>query len=304
MKPIGTNTHGSVGPYFGLPNAPCLRLTPVHVAPFSVTRIQRAASDRENVTVDLPPQNAYFVMLYLRDVRHRDILADGSRTDVSLYRKGSICLVDLACGASICLHSELDSLAFNLPRSLFQEVIATSPEAKLQELRCKRGEFDPVMRNLGVALLPLFERSLVETPAALQYIAVAICAHLLHHYVEVPPRDHPSTKSSLSVWQEKAAKEFMIDHIGSDISVAAIAASAGLSSSHFSQRFKDATGLTPHQWLLKMRVAQAKELLADRSMNLSEIAAKCGFADQSHFTKVFVREAGTTPAAWRNRSLQ
>lgn len=304
MKLTGTKMRGGVGPYFGLPHAPCLKLTPVHAAPFSVTRIQRTASDSENVIVDLPPQNAYFVMLYLKNVRHSDILSDGSRTDVSLYRKGSICLVDLACGASICLHSELDSLAFNLPRSLFQEVIATSPEAKLQELRCKRGEFDPVMRNLGVALLPLFERSLVEAPAALQYIAVAICAHLLHNYADVPPSDKRSTKSSLSVWQEKAAKEFMIDHIGGDSSVAAIAAAAGLSSSHFSTTFKDATGVTPHQWLLKMRVAQAKELLVDRSMNLSVIAAKCGFTDQSHFTKVFVREAGTTPAAWRNRSLQ
>lgn len=294
---------GSVGPYFGLPHAPCLSLKPMKAASFSVTRLRRAVADGTSFIVELPPQDAYFMMVYLRNVRHCDIIADGSRTDVTDYRKGSVCLVDLTDGASICLYSDLDALAFRLPQSLFDELIERSTEAQFRKLRCKRGEIDSVMRNLGVALLPLFEASPSKPPAALQHIAIATCAHLLHNYSDVP-LGNSYKNGSLSPWQEKTAKEFMIDHFRSDISVTAIAASAGLSSGHFSQGFKNATGQTPHQWLIRLRVERAKDLLANRSMNLSIIAEECGFTDQSHFTKVFSRETGMTPAVWRNRGLQ
>jgi AraC-like DNA-binding protein len=291
------------GLYFGLENAPCLTLRPIRAAVFSVVHLQRKVEIGGTFTVGLPAENAYFLMLYLQDAVHCDIAASGEHAQLTHYRTGSICLVDLAEGASICLHSSLHALAFVLPHALFEELSEMAPDAAPQALRCRRGELDAVMGNLGVALLPLLEGTGQTAPAALQHIAIAICAHLLHSYSGTSYRD-ASRNTSLSVWEEEAAKEFMIDNLRSDIRVAAIAASAGLSTGHFSQGFKQATGVTPHQWLIHVRVERAKELLAVRTMELAVIARDCGFSDQSHFTKVFVRETGLTPAAWRLRGLQ
>lgn len=254
-------------------------------------------------TVTLPAARAYFLMLYLADVHHSDVAANGQQTQLTHYRRGSICLVDLAGGASICLHSSLDALGFVLPQTLFEELSEILPDARPQQLRCRRGELDPVMRNLGEALLPLLGDAGPAVPAVLQHIAVAICAHLVHTYSGRSEQE-AGRGAMLSVWEEKAAKEFMADNLSRDIRVAAIAASTGLSTGHFSQGFKHATGVTPHQWLIHARVERAKELLAQRSISLVTIAKDCGFSDQSHFTKVFLRETGVTPAAWRLRGLQ
>ena len=293
-----------VGRYFGLPQAPCLVITPVGNASFSITRLRKPLREADTLTVDLPAQAAYFLMLYLRDVHHCDVGKDGGHAAVRCYEKGSICLVDLTEGASICLHSDLDSLAFHMPRSLFDEVVEASAETKFNGLRCQRGAIDPVMGNLGAALLPLLEASDGEPPRALQPMVMAICAHLLHCYGDVPLRCYIGPAGALSVWQERAAKAFMSENFGRDIRVAEIAAAAGLSSGHFSQGFKTATGLTPHQWLIRLRVARAMHMLADRSASLADIAGRCGFTDQSHFTTVFARAVGATPAVWRARSLQ
>ncbi|QFY63455.1 helix-turn-helix transcriptional regulator (plasmid) [Rhizobium grahamii] len=291
-----------VGLYFGTPEAPCLTTIPIRSASFSVTKIRRELGGRETADVELPASNAYFLMLYLDDAWHSDIRPDGSRAPVRLYEKGSICLVDLRNPTAITLHSNLHALAFVLPRSLFDEVADISTSTKLHRLRCRRGEPDSVLGNLAVALLPLFENANMSPPALLQHLAAAVCAHLLHDYSDETLRNGVAD-SSLSVGQEKAAKEFMLDNLGKELSVPAIAAAVGLSVNHFSQEFRRATGFTPHQWLTRMRVDRAKELLQQRAMPLKAISDDCGFSDQSHFTKVFSRQTGVTPATWRSAWL-
>jgi AraC family transcriptional regulator len=289
---------GCVGPYFGVPDAPCLSTTPVRSAPFCVTRIERRLIGSEAVVVDLPPSDGYLLMLYLEDTCHADLRPDGSLADARIYRQGSICLVDLCQGASILLRENLNALAFVLPRALFDELAEMSNTTRLQHLRCRRGEADPVIESLGIALLPLFESGNVSPPALLQHLASAICAHVLHDYSDEAMRNG-AADSSLAVWQEKAVKDYMLDHLGEDLSIALIASTIGYSANHFGREFKRATGLTPHQWLIRMRVEKAKQLLAQKSLALGMIADLCGFTDQSHFTKVFQRATGMTPAVWR-----
>ena len=81
-----------------------------------------------------------------------------------------------------------------------------------------------------------------------------------------------------------------------------IAAEFGLSVSHFSRAFRISTGLPPHQWLLRQRVKAAKQLMTVRDLPLSEIAISAGFANQSHFTRVFSAAVGVSPAAWRREA--
>ncbi|TWF52275.1 AraC family transcriptional regulator [Neorhizobium alkalisoli] len=294
---------GAVGRYFGTPQADCLTTIPVRSAPFSVTRITRDVVDGDVFRVELPAQPAYFLMLYVEDTVHSDTLADGTETPLRRYERGSVCLVDMQDGACITLYSSLKALGFVLPRQLLDEVADMSLLTRPNRLRCRRAWPDEVMGNLGMAMAPLFDAPSASPPSLLRHIALAVCAHLLHDYGDETMRNGVSD-SALSIQQEKSAKEFMLANMAGDISVAEIAAAAGLSANHFSEQFKRATGLTPYQWLTRMRIDQAKDFLRSRRLALPLIADRCGFTDQSHFTKVFSRETGMTPAAWRAVHLQ
>jgi AraC-like DNA-binding protein len=67
----------------------------------------------------------------------------------------------------------------------------------------------------------------------------------------------------------------------------------------FVRAFKETTGLPPHRWLMSRRIERAQETLINSRLSLVEIAERTGFADQSHFTRVFTGTVGTSPGEWR-----
>lgn len=77
-----------------------------------------------------------------------------------------------------------------------------------------------------------------------------------------------------------------------------MATMTGLSKYQILRRFERAYGLPPHAWLLRQRAERARVLIRDGS-SLAAAAAASGFADQSHMTRMFVRQYGFTPGAWR-----
>ncbi len=95
----------------------------------------------------------------------------------------------------------------------------------------------------------------------------------------------------------------MIERLGDDLSLSEPARACGLSLSYFSRAFKQSVGAPPHRWLLLQRVQRAKSLLRNSDRSLAETAAACGFADQSHFTRVFSNVVGVSPGAWRKHLL-
>ena len=102
--------------------------------------------------------------------------------------------------------------------------------------------------------------------------------------------------------RSKRACERLESDLGGKLSLQQIAAEFGLSVSHFSRAFRVSTGLPPHQWLLRQRVKTAKQLMTVRDLPLSEIAISAGFANQSHFTRVFSAMVGVSPGAWRRET--
>jgi AraC-like DNA-binding protein len=80
--------------------------------------------------------------------------------------------------------------------------------------------------------------------------------------------------------------------------LADMAKMAGLSRYQVLRRFESVYGLPPHAWLLRQRAERARALIRDGS-SLAEAAASSGFSDQSHMTRIFVRQFGFTPGAWR-----
>jgi AraC-like DNA-binding protein len=86
-----------------------------------------------------------------------------------------------------------------------------------------------------------------------------------------------------------------------DIPLSRLAEEYGLSVRHFARAFRHSTEHSAHRWLLKNRVEHARELLNNRALSISDVAValSCGFADQSHFTRVFAAMVGVSLGGWR-----
>ena len=90
-------------------------------------------------------------------------------------------------------------------------------------------------------------------------------------------------------------RDYIEARIDTNVALTELADLVGLSSHHFSLRFKQTFGDTPHHYLLVRRIEAAKKLLAARRHSIGETALEVGFANQSHFTRIFRRIAGRTP---------
>jgi AraC family transcriptional regulator len=88
-----------------------------------------------------------------------------------------------------------------------------------------------------------------------------------------------------------------------DLSLQALANESGYSRVHFVRMFRAATGYSPHNYLLNLRLERARELLNNPSRSLIDIALDCGFSSHSHMSRLFHKSVGVTPSAYR-RSLR
>jgi AraC-like DNA-binding protein len=94
------------------------------------------------------------------------------------------------------------------------------------------------------------------------------------------------------------ARDYLDAHLGLDVELAEVAQVAGLSRSHFIRAFRQETGLTPHAYLMDRRFRTASRLLG-RGEAPGDVAAACGFFDQSHLNRVFKARMGVTPGTYR-----
>jgi len=88
-------------------------------------------------------------------------------------------------------------------------------------------------------------------------------------------------------------------HAAGPVRLEDAARQAGLSPFHFLRVFAGVLGVTPHQYVLRLRLREAARLLADGSRRITDVALDCGFADLSNFVRSFRRAAGVAPREFR-----
>jgi len=92
---------------------------------------------------------------------------------------------------------------------------------------------------------------------------------------------------------------FMEAHLDWHLSLEQVAREAGMSKFHFCRQFKDATGLTFREFLVRRRVACALGLLLDQDRSVSQVYLEVGFKDLGHFSRVFRKLTGQPPSRYR-----
>ena len=157
---------------------------------------------------------------------------------------------------------------------------------------------DPIVHHLGLCLHNARSRPSEMSSVCADHVASALQAYLRqrHNVVYLP---QAAARGGLAPWQLRRAEEIMGSRLDRTVPLGELARACQLSPGHFARAFKQATGQPPHRWLMAQRIEKAKQLLADTTEPLVEIAMSCGFADQSHFTRVFSRVARSSPGAWR-----
>jgi AraC-like DNA-binding protein len=262
-----------------------MRFSSADATPLSVGAIE----DAYLVSVQL--HAAAGVQIWRRD----DLLFDGT------VEPGAVTVFDLSHPWRRRYLSGFDCLSFHIPFDILSRASASLGYAGLPELSPAIGASDPVLMSLSLSLLPALENPAAANRSFLTQVHNAILSHLLHAYA-LSDRTAPG-RGMLSPRQEEMAKEFMRANFNRSISLEETAQSCGLSRSHFIRAFRQTTGVTPHRWLLDYRIDRVKDLLSSE-MTIAEIASACGFADQSHMSRVFQKRVGATPTAWRRRSTR
>ena len=175
-------------------------------------------------------------------------------------------------------------------------------------------ERSDLLKGLLLELVVMISRAAVEAGAA-QTEVLGLNFRLLTELAEIDDDEH------LAAWLRKAlesimgaierqenftpplligkALDFMRQNLHREISRDETARHAGISASHFSRVLKERTGRSFTELLRQCRVDLACELLARSDKQLSEIAAICGFCDQSYFTRVFQDVKSVTPRQFR-----
>jgi len=111
--------------------------------------------------------------------------------------------------------------------------------------------------------------------------------------------DGEPSKAALTGANWDAISRYIRDNLGEPITVETLARVAQMPPERFGGTFRDATGMSIRQWQTDCRVRSAQRLLTDNpNESLAEVATLCGFADQSHFSRAFLKVVGLTPTAW------
>jgi AraC family transcriptional regulator len=121
--------------------------------------------------------------------------------------------------------------------------------------------------------------------------------------VQPPEPQGDLVAGGLAPWQITRLKALMETRLDQRLTTGDLAAAVHLSKSHLARAFHRSIGDPPHLYLMKRRIARAKELMMTTQDSLAIIALACGLSDQAHLSRVFRRLEGDSPNAWRRRSM-
>jgi len=215
-------------------------------------------------------------------------------------RAGESCLHDLKRDPTAFPDKAFHSLIFYLPRAALDAIADDANASRICDLSYEPGAGvnDVTISGLGGLLLPALSHPDQANPLFVDHVLLAVGVHVAQTYGGMRPMSRLA-RGGLAPWQERRAREILRANIKRGVALKEVARECGLSVGYFSHAFRRTLGVAPHKWLTEQRVVLSKEKLRDDGLSLSDVAAECGFSDQSHLTRVFRQTVGVSPGTWR-----
>jgi AraC family transcriptional regulator len=126
-----------------------------------------------------------------------------------------------------------------------------------------------------------------------------VLAHELCRLDEKVRHESVASRGGLASWQKRLVVDYIEEHVGEQIGLPRLAELARLSLHHFCRAFKQSFGIPAHQYQVKRRMELAKLLLVDRTISVTDIALRLGYAQTSSFSVAFRKTTGWTPTVYR-----
>jgi AraC family transcriptional regulator len=182
--------------------------------------------------------------------------------------------------------------------ALLVQTASASPQQKCVELMLHLPADDPLRHHMDLVLQVTYAAGGGASRLYAEALADALASHFLRRYAACGHTSH-EVSGGLSPAKLQRTLAYIRAHLAQELSLTTLATVVHLSPDHFARLFKQATGRTPHQYVLWCRMERAKQLLADTDVPLGMIGLQVGCTDQSAFTALFRKYVAMTPKAYR-----
>lgn len=243
------------------------------------------------------PRDRHVVMVVMNTANIR-FSVNGATIHDGVAMPGMFHVTEPGAKVSCLFRGPYELLHLHVPNALIEEYDRTVPNASAPQFSKTGLRKDQMIERLARALLAGEQIGGTLGGHYTDCLSAAIVMRLLTSVERAAPSKRPRV-AELARWRLRRAIEFVETNLANSISSSEIAAATGLTRMHFAAQFKAATGLRPHEYLLRRRVERAQEMLVQTDMSVVDVALSVGFQSQSHFTVVFNRFVGRPPHAWR-----
>ena len=228
----------------------------------------------------------------------------GVRLERGISYRGGICLEPKGQASSYFWQgTPAVVLYLYLAPSLVEQVVAEigRHDSTHVELVKQFNIHDPLIEQIGLSLVAELESGGMAGRVYGEALANALVLHMLR-LSSTASLVLPSSQRNLTQRQISIVEDYIYDRLDQDIPLKELAASIGMSVSHFCRLFKQSTGLAPHQYVITCRVERARSLLLKEERTIAQVAHAVGFTDQSHLNRHFKHLLGIPPGALRKES--
>jgi AraC family transcriptional regulator len=198
------------------------------------------------------------------------------------------------------LGEELEIVQVHIPVNRFLASLEAAYPGKTEEVEVMDyAGHDEVLAHLCFACAEMLAARTPGKSRRVADMAQLFASYLAEKYIAAAA-EKPDFHGGLPIWQLRKVEDYVREQLAEEIAIETLADLVELSPFHFSRVFKQATGMSPLQFVTRERITRAQQLIRETSRSLIEVGLEVGYTSPSHFAKVFRRMTGVTPTEFRS----
>jgi AraC family transcriptional regulator len=245
------------------------------------------------------PMTHHVIMAYNGSVQRME-RRSGRSAAIGTFRPGVVIIIPEGSSSRWDIPKPVDVVQLYLPHATLERVADEADTAAPIDLLERTAHPDPITSRLLLSAADVLESNEVLDTLFRQQLTGLLATRLLAAHSGAPTTIQ-AVRGGLAPKTLLRAIERLRSDSDTDVSLAALAADAGLSRFHFCRAFKESTGLSPHAWLRQYRLEQAMNMLRETDASVASVAAALGYSSQTAFAAAFRNLTGETPSDWRRR---